>query len=238
MEEARRYQTLTGGTVNIIPKQDELTTVEIVEPYPNMDDNKYLDTYTHRLLQESMYYTTDGLEYVKRISGSNRMNYKEDQITDESLLDSKLNILHARNVETSNLLNEIQKKGNYTRNYKKLIMDTIKWYLVWTHRYKLQPQGTRQHRASILKAIEKIRIESGWTRKYIKHVDKADKPSDFKTYKGRVLNSDDGSSDDEVLSEVSDFSYDDALFEDTLTFEKQAKTYTELLNGPLESISQ
>ena len=110
MEEARRYQTLTGGTVNIIPKQDELTTVEIVEPYPKMDDNKYLDTYTHRLLQESMYYTTDGLEYVKRISGSNRMNYKEDQITDESLLDSKLNILHARNVETSKLLNEIQKK--------------------------------------------------------------------------------------------------------------------------------
>ena len=38
LEEARGYQTLNGGTINIITKQDEITTVEIVDVCPEMTE--------------------------------------------------------------------------------------------------------------------------------------------------------------------------------------------------------
>ena len=72
VEEAKGYQTLNGGTINIITKQDELATVEIVESYPKMNDNEDLDSGTHRLRQESVYHITDGLEHDKVIIGPKR----------------------------------------------------------------------------------------------------------------------------------------------------------------------
>ena len=55
LEEAKDYQTLNGGTTNIITKQSDNTTVEIVESYPKMNDNEDSDSGTHRLCQESIY---------------------------------------------------------------------------------------------------------------------------------------------------------------------------------------
>ena len=68
------------------------------------------------------------------------------------------------------------------------------------------------------------------------HVNKANAPSDFKTYKGRVVkhdSDDESSGGEEVVSEVSD-GPDDELFEDTLNYKEQQ----EILNGKLESIAQ
>ena len=72
LEEAKDYQTLNGGTINIITKQSDNTTVEIVESYPKMNDNEDLDSGTHRLRQESVYHITDGLEHDKVIIGPKR----------------------------------------------------------------------------------------------------------------------------------------------------------------------
>ena len=72
LEEAKGYQILTGGTINIITKQRENTTVETVESYPKMNDNEDLDSCTHRLRQESVYHITDGLEHDKVIIGPKR----------------------------------------------------------------------------------------------------------------------------------------------------------------------
>ena len=63
-------------------------------------------------------------------------------------------------------------------------------------------------RASSLRAIERIIIESEWTRKCNKHYNRATKPSDLKPCKGIIFkyDFDDESSDgDEVFSEVYDF---------------------------------
>ena len=62
------------------------------------------------------------------------------------------------------------------------------------NRCKIQTQGRRQHRASRLRAIEKKRIYDEWTRTCNTPFNNADKPSDFKTYKGILFKHD---SDDE-----------------------------------------
>ena len=77
-----------------------------------MDDNEDLDSYTHRLRQESMYHIKDGLEYVTIIFGSTIVKYEEDKIIDKLTLDSKLIVSHDRYAETSILLNEILNKEN------------------------------------------------------------------------------------------------------------------------------
>ena len=69
LDEAKGYQSLNGGTINIITKQSDNTTVEIVESCPKMNNNEDLDSGTHRWHQESMYNIKDGLEYVKIICG-------------------------------------------------------------------------------------------------------------------------------------------------------------------------
>ena len=100
LEEAKGYQTLNGGTINIITKQSEITAVKIVDSYPKMNDYEDLDSGTHRLRQESMYHIKDGLLYVKNVFGPKRIKYKEYKIIDNIILDSKLNEIHDIYAET------------------------------------------------------------------------------------------------------------------------------------------
>ena len=53
LEEARGYQTLNGGTLNVITRESETITVEIVESYPEMNDTKKY-SFTQRLYDMSM----------------------------------------------------------------------------------------------------------------------------------------------------------------------------------------
>ena len=55
LEEARGYQTLNGGTMNIITKQDEISTVEIVESYPEMNEIHWSTRRIHDELEDCIY---------------------------------------------------------------------------------------------------------------------------------------------------------------------------------------
>ena len=71
-----------------------------------------------------------------------------------------------------------------------------------------QKQDIVLARSSRLRAIERIILESEWTRNCNKHFHRATKPSDLKPYEGIIFKYDSGdeSSDgEEVFSEVSDF---------------------------------
>ena len=65
-------------------------------------------------------------------------------------------------------------------------------------------------RADRIRHIEQIRIGNEWTNKRNLHFNIQDKPTDFKTFKGRLFTTFDygiESSDGEsILSDVSDFS--------------------------------
>ena len=53
LKEARGYQILNGGTLNVITRESETITVEIVESYPEMNDTKKY-SFTQRLYDMSM----------------------------------------------------------------------------------------------------------------------------------------------------------------------------------------
>ena len=97
-----------------------------------------------------------------------------------------------------------------------------------TEMKKTKKQDRLSARASRVNAIEKIRLEHEWARKRNKQYNRANKPSDFKTYEGRILKHDWGeeSSDgEEVLAEVSAFSdsSDDGLLNNVLNYEEEQK---------------
>ena len=70
LEEARGYQTLNGGTLNIITKESEKSTVEIVNICPDHNMNKNepgnLDNHTKRLRNEATHHINNCIIiYVK-----------------------------------------------------------------------------------------------------------------------------------------------------------------------------
>jgi hypothetical protein len=77
LEEARGYQTLNGGTLNIITKASESTTVEIVESCFEINKVERLDTYTHRLRDKSENPIQNGMQYINRIYGPMRIKYEK-----------------------------------------------------------------------------------------------------------------------------------------------------------------
>ena len=92
-----------------------------------------------------------------------------------------------------------------------------------------------QGRGSNQRAIEPIIIENKWATKRNIHFNRADKPSDFQTYKGRSLfkyGEPESSDGEDVLSEFSDFSddSDDALPDNVSNYEQEQ----EILNDKLE----
>ena len=59
-----------------------------------MNDNEDIYSGTHWLRQESMYHIKDGLDYVKPICVTTITKYEEYKLTDKSIVESKLNVLH------------------------------------------------------------------------------------------------------------------------------------------------
>ena len=92
LEEARGYQTLNGRTLNLLTKQDELTTVEIVDVCPKTGNNidiadmigyvfrddifTYGDCSTGNLINVS----------VRLIYGPKRIKYEKQQLVETQLL--------------------------------------------------------------------------------------------------------------------------------------------------------
>ena len=79
LEEARGYQTINGGTINIITRQDEITTVEIVDVCPEMNEiccmyHRIYDKRDERKSNRDASYTQ---VYIKRIFGPKRIKYEE-----------------------------------------------------------------------------------------------------------------------------------------------------------------
>ena len=75
LEEARGYQTLNGGTTNIITKQDEISIVEIIESHPEMNEIHWR---TRRIYdeREDCIYTNNKIDaklYIKRRFGPQRI---------------------------------------------------------------------------------------------------------------------------------------------------------------------
>ena len=93
LEEARGYQTINGGTINIITKQEEISTVEIVDvcPEPKNEVIK-ADMVGYGFRDDIFKYTDKGtLISVKRIYGPKRIKYEKQKSIDE---DIKFNITH------------------------------------------------------------------------------------------------------------------------------------------------
>ena len=236
LEEARGYQTKNGGTINIITRQDEITTVEIVDVCPRMNENGAADLneLTHRLRN----HIKDGLNEITRIYGPKRIKYEEDIIKDKIILDFKLDELRSRYAEPLILFNKILDNENIKENLKDESRKQAKDMRYEKNKEKRKKLSRISNRESKLRTIEKIRLENEWARKRNKQYKRADKPSDFKTYVGKFRHDSDSESSDgeEVLSEVSDFSdsSDDELLNIVSTNEEEK----EILNRKLESIAQ
>ena len=79
LEEARGYQTVNGGTINIITRQDEMTTVEIVDVCPEMNEICCMSRMIYDKLEETIYNSDNSnyKVYMKRIFGPMRIKYEE-----------------------------------------------------------------------------------------------------------------------------------------------------------------
>jgi hypothetical protein len=110
LDEARGYQTLNGGTLNIITQASESTTVDIVESCPEINKVEHLDTYTHRSRDKSETPITNGMQYINRIYGPMRIKYDKDSITDNIILKSEIKKLNKTYSKHLTLLNEIINK--------------------------------------------------------------------------------------------------------------------------------
>ena len=117
LEEARGYQTLNGGTINIITKQDESTTVEIVDKYPtNRKEDK-----TENKIDVIEEYRECGCDItIKRIHGPKRIKYEKQKIIDEIITCNITCKYEKIEDEYYNLCNEIRQQERllYGDQYK------------------------------------------------------------------------------------------------------------------------
>jgi hypothetical protein len=218
LEEARGYQTLNGGTLNIITKASESTTVDIVESCPEINKVEHLDTYTHRLRDKSENPIKHGMRYINRIYGPMRITYDKYSITDEIILKSKIkkldNLRYEHLAVLNNILNNENTKQHITKETKQKTKDINYENNKEINKEQIKKQRRIRLRNNRNRTKEEIQLYNEWIKQkniyiYI-YNNRVDKPTDFKTYKGRMFNSFDSdieSSDGEdTLSDVSDFS--------------------------------
>ena len=87
LEEARGCQTLNGGTINIITRQDEVTTVEIVDVCPEMKELHWRTRRMRDELEPRVYASNASHTEVcsKIIVGQKRLTYQELKVIEEPI---------------------------------------------------------------------------------------------------------------------------------------------------------
>ena len=140
LEEARGYQTKNGGTINIITRQDEITTVEIVDKYPtNRDEDK-----TKNNIDDIKRYSERGCDItIKRIHGPNRINYEKQKSIDETIRCNITCKYEKIEDEYYNLCDEIRQRERLLygdkykeKSYNEKYQETQKYYKLHIPNYE------------------------------------------------------------------------------------------------------
>ena len=97
-----RLSNLNGGTINIITKQDEITTVEIVDVCPEMNEPHWRTDKIHdELIRDNL--------SIKRIFGQKRIKYEEMKLIEEKIKCDKYEMFEKSSDEYT-ILKECEQK--------------------------------------------------------------------------------------------------------------------------------